>query len=209
MSFCFIAKFYHVLEKCVFGGNLQKVRVMYTDDLATLLKQDAKVLIVGDGDGRYTCELVNSRPDLRVDYVELSKGMMDEALRNVEKCASEKNINWRNLDIREFPGEGYDLVVTHFLLDCFDEKSLPIVIEELHHKLKNRGVWVCSDFDGEVGCWAKLLVRFMYLFFKVVARLETNRIVKPQPFFKKLEMKLEKREVLQQGFIYSELWVKK
>lgn len=165
-------------------------------------------MVVGDGDGRFTAELLRVRPDLRVDYVECSKGMVKLAQQRIEQLEVGESVHWATENINEWKGSGYDLVVTHFLLDCFEGDDLTLLIDSLYGKLNSRGYWLSSDFNPSVGWWARIWVKLMYLFFRLVASLKASHLTPFEPLFKTLGMSSEAEFTSFRGFIYSSLWKK-
>jgi len=67
-----IARLYRWLEYAIFGDTLQQRRTAFLTDIA-----DARrVLVLGDGDGRFLEKLVEHNPKAHVDYVDLSGHML-------------------------------------------------------------------------------------------------------------------------------------
>ncbi len=84
-----IARWYRVLEYVVFGRALEGRRVEYLNDVA-----DARrVLILGDGDGRFTAEFVRRNSRATVESVDLSGRMIEMAAKRVEGCST--NVRFR------------------------------------------------------------------------------------------------------------------
>ena len=208
MSFCSIASIYKSLEYCVFGGKLQQARVYHLQRLKTHLPAKSCVLVVGDGDGRFTAELLRARPDLRVDYVESSAKMVKLAQQRVEHLELEEPVQWVNQDINEWSGSDYDLVVTHFLLDCFEGDEFTSLIKSLHAKMKPMAYWLSSDFNPSVSWWARIWVKLMYLFFRLCTSVKASSLTPQEPIFKALGMCSEVQFSSVRGFIYSSLWRK-
>ena len=44
------------------------------------------------------------------------------------------------------PAGPYDVVVTHFFLDCFDEKELEEIVRKIAATLSTGGIWLLADF---------------------------------------------------------------
>lgn len=208
MGFSAIAPLYSFLEKCAFGRRLEETRFAGLDFLTEKLPQDTRVLVVGDGDGRFTLELVSRRPDLRIDFVELSEGMLTLAKSKFQKLSSPPHIRWVHQDIREWKATEYSLIVTHFFLDCFSPDELPSLVEDLKNKIVLGGYWLHSDFSPSTGTWARALLKTMYLFFRLTAGLKTRQLLKPQPLFRGYSLELIFQFSQAKGFIYSEIWRK-
>ena len=114
-----IARWYRALEYLVFGRALERRRLEFLDDVT-----DARqVLVLGDGDGRFTAEFVKRNPKATVDWVDLSSRMTEIAERRIGDAGV--NVRFQVGDARTVSiAKKYDLVVTHFFLDCFTEDEL-------------------------------------------------------------------------------------
>jgi len=206
MNFDPVAPFYRFLEHMVFGSKLQRARVAHLEFIEQSLVVEGRVLLLGDGDGRFLVELLKCRKDLQVDYLEKSAVMLEKAKKNVEATCPESTVKWHCMDVREWNEGGYNLIVSHFFLDCFNAEELEKLIPSLRSKLKPDGRWLVSDFNDSVSWWAKLWVRVMYFFFRLSASLRIKNLVSPQQFLQASGLKKEREFKPMGGFIYSELW---
>ena len=76
-----IARLYRWIEYATFGNTLQQRRTAFLRDVA-----DARrVLVLGDGDGRFLEKLVRQNPRAHIDYVELSGRMLELARGQIEQ----------------------------------------------------------------------------------------------------------------------------
>ncbi len=79
-----IARWYQLMEYCTLGLALERRRYEFIGEVA-----DAKrVLILGDGDGRFTAEFLKSSRANTIDYVEQSAEMIRQAKRRTERIPS-------------------------------------------------------------------------------------------------------------------------
>lgn len=85
-------------------------------------------------------------------------------------------------DVREFEGrpDGYDLIVTHFFLDCFTEHQLMGVVGRLASWGDRDVRWVLSDFcEGAHPIhrlWTRAIIRSLYAFFRLTTGLQVTRM---------------------------------
>src|SRR5579864_5277091 len=108
----FLARWYRWLEYCAFGGALRRRREAFLFELGN----PQKVLVLGDGDGRFLQVFEALYPQARIDAVDVSAKMIELAKTRAERVA------FHACDAREFVfGEEYDLAVAHFFFDCFEE----------------------------------------------------------------------------------------
>ncbi len=200
-----IARWYRVLEYLVFGQALEKRRFEFLDEVA-----DARqVLILGDGDGRFTAEFVKRNPETKVESVDLSAGMIDLARRRLGESAAQ--VRFRVGDARTISIDGqYDLVVTHFFLDCFTNEELDRLIERISQHCKPGARWVLSEFGLPEREFPKIaaraFIRFMYFCFFVTTGLTVTKLPDyVQAMTGRGFRLLHKRSAIG-GLLVSEIW---
>jgi len=200
-----IAAFYRWLEYAVFGRALERRRAAFLAEVAGA----RRVLALGDGDGRALAALVAAAPSARVDYVDSSAKMLELARAR----AGTDRVHYRQADARalqfnETLGEsGYDLIVTHFFLDCFDDAELRALVEKTARAAAPAAYWVVSEFRPAT-VYARLLIAVMYAFFRRATGLKTRRLADHHPHFLHHGFRLERVERTWSGMLASELWVR-
>ena len=74
----------------------------------------------------------------------------------------------------------FDLVTTHFFLDCFSAADLARLIPAIRARLMPGALWVVSDFrvppSGPLRLPARVLVRLLYFAFRLFAGLRPTRL---------------------------------
>ncbi|HEX4665062.1 MAG TPA: class I SAM-dependent methyltransferase, partial [Chthoniobacterales bacterium] len=93
MSFDRVAPHYRWLETLVFGRQLQAARMAFVKEI----EAPRRVLVLGEGDGRFLAEFVRLHPRSVVDCVEASERMIELAQRRV----GEANVRFIRGDVRE------------------------------------------------------------------------------------------------------------
>jgi len=192
-----IARWYRWVEYAGFGRTLERRREAFLGDVS-----DARrVLVLGDGDGRALAALLVAVPQACVDYIDVSARMLELARTR----AGTKHVNYRCEDARTtpLPSAEYDLIVTHFFLDCFDETDLEPLIARLSEAATPQARWLISEFRGNG--W---LVRTLYMFFRIATGLHTRRLVDHHPLLKRHGFRLMRHEDAWRGLLASELWVR-
>jgi SAM-dependent methyltransferase len=179
-NFDLIARPYRWLEYLTLGRALESCRLHY---LSTLLQQK-RALILGDGDGRFLAKLLAQNPHLQTDAVDTSATML-ELLRHRCEAAGpsiETRLRIHHTSALNFyppSGEKYDLVVTHFFLDCLTQPNLEALINRIAPTLSPNALWLISDFhipSGPMRLPAKIIVRSLYLAFRILTGLRTTRL---------------------------------
>lgn len=205
MNFDRVAPHYSLLEAVAFGNGLQRARVAFIDQAV----RSRSALLIGEGAGSFCAELVQINPQLAIDYVDSSSHMMKRA---AARLCPPSQIQFFTEDFRtwEPPRSGYDLIVSHFFLDCFPEKTLAEIIAKGAALAANNAVWLVSDFNLPVERWSRLHARawltLMYLFFRCTTALEATKLVDPSPFLLGQGFQLQAERHWRLGLIRAQCW---
>ncbi len=181
------------------GRSLERRRRWFLPEL----RHARRALVLGDGDGRFLRELLRDNPTVRADYVDLSGRMLELAR---QKAGTER-VNYRVGDAREieFAAGQYDLIATHFFFDCFGSGELPRLIERIAASAKPGARWVVSEFRTPNAASA-LMVRLLYLFFRVTTGLQTQSLTDHRPFLEAHGFERLTTSGAGGGLLVSELW---
>jgi ubiquinone/menaquinone biosynthesis C-methylase UbiE len=210
VSFDFIAPVYRTLEAVAFGGDLQRARVACLGEIGT----PRRALIVGEGNGRFLCELLRRHPSIEVDCVDMSQRMLELARQWIERRlpADAARVRFLRHDITSWspPEAFYDLVVTHFFLDCFSENRIADIVNRLSRAATSSATWLLADFCMPAGGFARVRARLwlaaMYRFFQITAGIEARELEDPSPFLRVARFALVSRHLSRSGMLKSELW---
>jgi ubiquinone/menaquinone biosynthesis C-methylase UbiE len=199
-----IARLYRWIEYAAFGNALQRRRTAFVDEAA----HARRVLALGDGDGRALLALLRAAPSARVDYVDTSTKMLELARARVDR-ADANRVEFRKADARDVPWEEseYDLIVTHFFLDCFGERDLPLLVDKIARTAGPEARWIVSEFRP-VNRAARLCIAAMYLFFGTAADLKTRNLADHHPHLLRKGFRLRRSELACGGMLASELWIR-
>ncbi len=177
-DFNLIARPYRWLEYLTLGTALEHCRNHYLPQL----HNRNHALILGDGDGRFLAQLLKRNQDLRADAVDISDTMLKLLSKRCEEATPNvaNRLRTRHANALTFSLEGpYDLVVTHFFLDCLTQPDLNALITRIALTLTPGALWLISDFripPGPMRLPARLLVRSLYLAFRLLTGLRTTRL---------------------------------
>lgn len=205
MSFDRVAPHYRWLETVAFGQQLQRARLAFVRQLAA----PRRALVVGEGNGRFLAALLRADRAVRVDCVDASGRMIVLARTELD---DESRVNFIQADIQavELVAQHYDLIVTHFFLDCFTKETLAAVIAKLASSAAPQAQWLVADFCQPGQGWrslrARLLIAAMYLFFRVLAGIEARCLVDYRPFLQAQGFVLARETLSRDEMIRSELW---
>ncbi len=199
-----IARCYLTFEYLAFGRALNRRRLAFLDEMSAA----HSVLILGDGDGRFTAEFVKRNPRAQVESIDSSTRMIEIAKRRAGDYAA--NVNFRVGDARTMPLQGkYDLVVTHFFLDCFTDEELETLAVRVAEHCEPAAAWVISEFglpeSGLARVAARLLIRCLYFCFRLATGLKVNRLSDYGSLLTRLGFSLAERRTAFRGLLVSEM----
>jgi ubiquinone/menaquinone biosynthesis C-methylase UbiE len=210
VSFDAIAPWYRSLERIAFGDQLQRCRVACLGEI----RAPRRALIVGEGNGRFLCELLRVHPTAEVDCLDASEGMLRLARKRVEQTSPDRAARVRFIhdDITSWtpPSPRYDLIVTHFVLDCFREPELALITKKLATAATEDATWLLADFCIPVGGFARARARvwltLMYGFFRATAGIEATGLIDPAPFLQAHGFALTTQHQFKGAMLKSESW---
>lgn len=194
-----IARWYRWLEYLGFGRALERRRNAFLHRIA-----DARrALVVGEGDGRFLANLLPlmfATPGASVDYVDVSARMLELAR---SRAGDRPNYILGDALTIPLPSREYDLIVTHFFLDCFNAPDAQRVIERLSASARDDARWVVSEFR-ESGWFASVVIRGLYLFFRIATGLRVTRLIDHRPLLEQAGFSLQQQSGT--AMLVSELW---
>ncbi|VTR94666.1 Methyltransferase type 12 OS=Pedosphaera parvula (strain Ellin514) GN=Cflav_PD6498 PE=4 SV=1: Methyltransf_12 [Gemmata massiliana] len=210
-SFDWLAPVYRTLERLTFGGLLHWCRTAHLDHL----HERRKALIVGDGDGRFLADLLRANPNVEVDSLDISPGMIAVAQQRIATIpGAAARVRFVVADARTdaLPATGYDLVVTNFVLDCFRRPELAIVVHRLASACAPNAMWVDGDFRVPRAGWARPVARLalagMYAFFRLATRLPAGALIDPAPLIAAESFARASEVSRLGGFLSARLWTR-
>ncbi len=202
-----LAGAYRWMEWFSFGPLLQRCRCAFLSEMKTA----RRALVLGDGDGRFTAKLLGVNSLVRVEAVDASGAMLQALVRRAG--ADGGRVRAVVADIRGWGPDGdgqFDLVVSHFFLDCLSTEEVGRLASSVKHGLTEDARWVVSDFavpEGWVGRLAGgVLVGFLYRAFGVLTGLRIRRLPDHAAVLEGVGfVRGERREFLF-GLLFSEVW---
>ncbi len=197
-NFDILAKPYAILEYLTFGSLLWRTRLTHIEALAN----SKRVLLAGDGDGRFLAELHNRYPHLDLHYLDSSPAMLQQA----QKRCPQATFHQVTLPTNTLPTNHYDAIVTHFFLDCFTPETLSQVIRNLAQSATPQAIWILSDFKPTKHLWGRLLVSLLYKSFQSLTNLKAKHLTPYEPEMQQSHFTLTASQTSLSGLLTSELW---
>jgi ubiquinone/menaquinone biosynthesis C-methylase UbiE len=204
-----IASSYRWLEYAAFGPALDEARFDFLSHAA----RARRVLILGEGDGRFLERLLRCNRNASIAVVE-SSGRMIQLGRQRVTTGDRSRVEFHPIDAvtNPLPAGPFDCVVSHFFLDILNCRDAETVIGKVCALLSPGAGWLVSEFQqpagGVRGLHARLWLGAMYAFFSMTTGLRASRL---PPYRKMLErrglVEIEHRE-RRFGLIRSQVWGK-
>ena len=204
-----IAASYRWLEYAAFGRELERARFDYLDRAS-----DARrVLILGEGDGRFLARLLETNRWAQVEVVESSGRMIELARRRVPASDRARvEFHRMNAAADPLPDGPFDLVVTHFFLDILTACEAEAAVSKASALLSPGGAWLLSEFQvpgaraGELHARAWLAA--MYAFFSIATGLEASKLPEYRRMLERCGLAEAEHRERRWGLIRSQVWRK-
>lgn len=205
-----IAPFYQSLEYACFGRELERRRFAFLQETSNC----RTALVCGGGDGRFLARLLRFNPHIEVDFVDLSRRMIDVAERRISAMGERlcRRVRFYVGDIRTFNLQppSYDLIVTHFFLDCFCENEIDSLVSSLAASARSGCLWLLSEFREGDGLLRKLptraVIRTLYAAFRITTGLRVVRLPNYKSRLLAQGILCEREETALAGLLCSSLW---
>jgi ubiquinone/menaquinone biosynthesis C-methylase UbiE len=187
-SFDWMAKPYATLERILFGDSFQRIRTALVHELDGA----SSVLVLGEGDGRFTKELLTRNPSVVVTVLDGSGEML--------RVAQARTLPWRErvtyvhadavdwVEHAVTSGQTFDAVVTTFFLDCLTEEQINRLFAAATRLLTGKRWWLWSDLVvPSSSAWrrfcARAILKTLYVVFRMTTNISARHLVDPSEYF--------------------------
>ena len=208
-QFDHLARHYDFMETLLAGRKLERCRNAFWDEIPAV----ESALLVGEGHGKFLKSLLQRNPSVQVTCVDASARMLEVARKRLLRAALPiDHVQFIRAEVPAWnpPAERYDLVATHFFLDCFQRDQLAAVVSSLRRATRPGAWWIVSDFQipraGLKRLRALVIHRLMYGFFRIATKLPASALVLPQPFLRQNGFVRVSRSEFDWGLLCAELW---
>jgi ubiquinone/menaquinone biosynthesis C-methylase UbiE len=198
------AWFYDRASRLIYGKALICSQVY----LLPFIPKNSKILIVGGGTGWILEKIAKIHPSgLKITYAEIAPKMM--------AISKKRNAGNNQVDFITGAVENvaldcdFDVVITPFLFDNFTEESFHKIFAHVHDALKLNGLWLNTDFRPTGKWWQKILLRSMFLFFRLICGIEAKKLPDIQAAFDKYDCRTIEQRSFFGDFILSAVYRKR
>jgi hypothetical protein len=205
-NFSRLAHLYRWMEWFSFGPFLSRCRCAFLPKL----RDRRTALILGDGDGRFTARLLRENQQIHAHAIDASDAMLDELTRRAAPAS--QRLQTFIADARAFVPSlrSYDLIATHFFLDCLTTEELEQLAARLRRHAGRDALWVVSDFAVPTGWFgwliAQPLIAALYIAFGWLTGLTIRRLPDHHTALARAGWSLDREQKFLGGLLISELW---
>jgi len=209
VSFDTLAPHYRAMEFLLAGNLLQRCRTAFLPETLGC----RRALLLGEGPGRFLAELIRANPRLEVTCVERSPRMIAAAQLALRRAGLDADqVRFLPEDALAWtpPRGAFDLVATHFFLDCFPPADLARLIPKIAQAATPDARWLLSDFHQPERGWqkwrAQAILGLMYAFFRRAAAISARHLATPDPLLKAAGFFPARRIQINCSLLHSTLW---
>jgi cyclopropane fatty-acyl-phospholipid synthase-like methyltransferase len=207
VNFDRIARPYRWLEYLSFGPWLARCR---SAQLAHLTSA-RHALLLGDGDGRFLARLLAVNPNVTADVVDSSHSMLMLLQHRLRRSGGDQRICLHHADALTWSPTGtYDLIVSHFFLDCFFPHQLEQLFDSVLPHALPEAKWVISEFaiprNPFGACFARGTIRWLYRAFGWTTGLRVRALPDFANSLRGRGLILSKDQRYLAGLLCSQLW---
>ena len=194
------------MEWLTFGPWLQRCRCAFRGELAGCRRG----LVLGDGDGRFTACLLSANAVVVLDAVDSSPAMLKALLHRAGPHST--RVAAHACDAREFhpAGRCYDLIATHFFLDCLTTDEVSELARTLRRAADYDAIWLVSEFAVPETKFGRIVARpvvcGLYWAFGRLTGLRVRKLPDHARAMREAGFALASRRTWLGGLLVSELW---
>lgn len=200
-----VAFIYRWVEYLALGPLLQRVRMQHLPKLTT----QKSALVLGDGDGRFLARLLASNVHIQALAIDSSARMLSLLQKRCAFAADRLRTQQASALVISPPSKT-DLIVTHFLLDCFSQKEVDTLARRVASSCSPGTLWLVSDFDvprkEPMKSFARVYIRMLYFAFGILTGLKVHRLPDPRKALSETGFTRVVGHSWLGGILYSELW---
>jgi ubiquinone/menaquinone biosynthesis C-methylase UbiE len=209
-----LAPYYRLLESITFGRAFQNARCAFLPEVTTA----RRALLCGDGDGRFLARLLQTNSTVTVDFVDLSAKMIELARQRVARLGPTylERLRFFHQDVTEFSppatasSAGYDLLATHFFLDCFAQQEIVQVVSRIAAWAAPQAKWLVSDVrqapNSISKIWTRAAIRTLYAAFNSTTGLRLTKLPRYTEALTAAGCAPTQEKITAAGLLYSALW---
>lgn len=200
-----VAPFYDLLSHLIYRDSILQANIF----LVNAIPANSSILIIGGGTGHILEEISKKYVSgLQITYVEISEKMIAFSRK---RNTGNNRVAFINKSIGDVIfHHPFDIVITPFLFDNFSCSTAKIIFHKIHALLVPAGLWLFTDFQlsEKNNVWQKVLLKTMYLFFRLLSNIEAAHLQDMRALFEKYNYSNISMQTFYKKFIYAVIFVK-
>lgn len=205
-----VARLYRWAEYLLLGPLLTRTRQHFLPQLHEI----RHALVLGDGDGRFAAALLLRNPSVHITALDTSNRMLDLLRLRCARAGAAGRLTTVQGSVTEatLPQQStpFDLIATHFLLDCLTQAEVDRLARELASIVFPGALWLVSDFaTPRRQPWrflGALYIAGLYRAFRLLTGLSVSTLPDPQSALNSAGFRRLHRVERVRGLLYTELW---
>lgn len=199
-----IAPVYDTLSRIVFGKALLKAKTCFIHKLP----EHGTALFIGGGSGLELEKIAALKPGLHIDFIEASEKFISIAKARQRGDLKQVQFIYGTQD-NIAAGKQYAAVITFCIVDLFPQKEAEAFCAKIISHLEPGGTWLFTDFMPPKRPVQRLLLKFMYFFFRVMTHIPANRLPDYDKIFRQVNMEPETKQLFYGRMICAKVLRKK
>lgn len=179
------------------------------------LKDANEVLLLGDGDGRFSTHLLGKFKGIKITSIDASESMLKAAgIRRLKAGIRDEQITSIKEDFLLWSGAGpiFDAIVAQFFFDSFNEEEMEIIAVKIQELLKPSGFLLVSEFaiperQGWPRVRAQMTLWFLYKVFRILTGLKTQTLVDYETSLIRAGFRVVRKMQRMQGGLKTEIYI--
>lgn len=205
-GFDLITPIYDACVHLVFQNTFDHLQV----EALSYLEPSDHCLIIGGGSGKILRQAMDLNIAKKFDYCELSNRMIDKTINRLSTQERDRVHFYPDFKSAE---NKFDLVVLPFVLDCYPEQMVSEILDDIKKAITPNARVLVIDFNEErivsnlkPSISQKLLLKLLYIFFRVVAGINAKSLPPIFTLCKKAGMQSVRTWERKGGWIQASLW---
>ena len=210
MTFDPLAPLYRWMEIASAGRLLERCRTAWLASVPT----PSRILLLGEGHGRSLAACRRQFPAAHLTCIEASAAMIAEARKHLARQQIRTaNVDFIHTDMfawHPVPQGSFDLIITHFFLDCFTAEEMKRLIPLIANAATPTASWLIADFQIAPAGWrrwrSRVIVALLYAFFRRTTGLSATGLVLPNRLLISSGFHLRQEVQFSAQLLKSEWW---
>lgn len=191
-----LAPYYDLLSRLIYRGEIQNAQTQFLHKIPC----GSDVLILGGGTGWIVSAIRNVQPDCRICFIDSASGMIEQAKK---KNPEIQQVTFIQGTVADIPSKKFSVIILPFFLDLFSEETLRQTIRKIEACSQSSSLWIITDFTNRGKWWQIVLLRVMYIFFRIFCNIESHSLPDWQGVFEEQAFRKLESKSFCRGFIES------